>query len=64
MARGDTGDAPAGAKATSVDATTDSQLLHAQLQVAAGKVTKAVFSSKKLPPKLQTFHHISITSKH
>ena len=40
MARGDTGDAPAGAKATSVDATTDSQLLHAQLQVAAGKETK------------------------
>jgi len=26
--------------------------------------TRAVFSSKKLPPKLQTFHHISITSKH
>jgi len=27
-------------------------------------LTMAVFSSQKLPPKLQTFHHISITSKH
>ena len=27
-------------------------------------LAEAVFSSQKLPPKLQTFHHISITSKH
>ena len=30
----------------------------------ASRTTSAVFSSKKLLPKLQTFHHISITSKH